>query len=128
MAEQRPGSMGIGESHPLGGESVDVRCGDLGAGVVAAGVALAHVIDENDDDMRESGGRCRGCDERAEPGKKREKQRAKPLHERIRDGPEEFTFTTCHFLPTKKRLKNAIHSVVDNRLKTCFFFSKSSLL
>ncbi|NDC77563.1 MAG: hypothetical protein EBZ67_06800 [Chitinophagia bacterium] len=43
------GCVGVGEAHPLAGEPVDVRRLDEGGGVLAARVAVAHVVGQDVD-------------------------------------------------------------------------------
>ena len=43
--------MGVGESHALGGEGVEVGGGDAGVGVVGVNVAVAHVVGHDEDDV-----------------------------------------------------------------------------
>ena len=49
---QRPGRMSIGEPHPFPGQSVDMGRRDFRFRVVATGIAIAHVIREQDEDVR----------------------------------------------------------------------------
>jgi hypothetical protein len=44
--------VGVGERHPLGGQAIDVRRGDLAAvGVEGVDVAVAEVVGEEEDDV-----------------------------------------------------------------------------
>ena len=85
---QRPRRVGIGEAHALGRETVDMRRRDLRVRVVGAQVPVAHVIDEDDDDMRgtsRQGRAGQGCHQQ------REQQVADAWHQgqdRVRYGHE----------------------------------------
>ncbi len=46
------GFMGIRETHTLTGKSINIRGGDLRFRIVATRIAVAHVIRENDHDIR----------------------------------------------------------------------------
>ena len=61
----------VGEEHPLRGEAIEVRRRDLALGVVAADVAVAEVVGEDDDDVRVPRPLLRrGADDRGERDKK----------------------------------------------------------
>ena len=56
---ERAGGVGVGEPQALTREAIDVRCGDFGLRLVAARIAVAHVIDENQEDVGRRGGAWR---------------------------------------------------------------------
>tara|TARA_B100001013_G_C24211863_1_gene285631 strand:+ start:180 stop:341 length:162 start_codon:yes stop_codon:yes gene_type:complete len=43
--------MGIGEDHPLGGQAVEVDSLNLPIRIQTRGIAIAHVVDEEKDDV-----------------------------------------------------------------------------
>ena len=43
--------MGVGELHAIPGEGIDMRGRDFGLGIETGGITIAHVIDQNDDDV-----------------------------------------------------------------------------
>ena len=51
----RASGIGIGESHSIRGEPVDVRCAVIRA-AVASGIAAAEIVHEDDDDVGRGGG------------------------------------------------------------------------
>jgi hypothetical protein len=61
--------VGVGETHTFGGETADVRRRNLRVRVVGEQIPVAHVIHEDDDDVRGAGGQGRagrGCHQERE--------------------------------------------------------------
>jgi hypothetical protein len=50
MAERARG-VRVGKTHAVASEGIDIRRGDFGIRIVAAGIAIAHVVDQDDQDV-----------------------------------------------------------------------------
>ena len=99
MAE-RARRVGVGETHALGGEAVDVRGRDLRLRVVGAQVAVAHVIDEDDDDVRGAGGQGRA-------GRGYRQQREQQVAESWQEGRDDLRGMGTRSFPTASRRPHA---------------------
>jgi hypothetical protein len=62
--------MGVRESHPFAGQTVEIRCRDFGGRVVAAGITVAEVVREDVDDVRlgRIGGKSRSGEQNRRDG------------------------------------------------------------
>ena len=54
----------VGESEALLRQGINMRRGDFGCGVVAIRITIAHIINQNDHDVRVFGGRWFWCDQK----------------------------------------------------------------